>query len=105
MQSAEGAVAVLIEFELIERARGGDESAFNQVLQAYRTAVSASSDILCFRSVTPRQRSINYLDTIGHITFPSGNNLARKAVIHQQTSRTVTFPLHFACNCYNIPVR
>ncbi len=33
------AVAVLIEFELIERARSGDESAFNQVLQAYRKRI------------------------------------------------------------------
>jgi len=32
-------VAVLIEFELIERARSGDESAFNQVLQAYRKRI------------------------------------------------------------------
>ena len=32
-------MAVLIEFELIERARGGDESAFNQVLQAYRKRI------------------------------------------------------------------
>ena len=39
MQSAERAVAVLIEFELIERARSGDESAFNQVLQAYRKRI------------------------------------------------------------------
>jgi len=30
---------VLIEFELIERARSGDESAFNQVLQAYRKRI------------------------------------------------------------------
>ena len=39
MQSAERAVAMLIEFELIERARSGDESAFNQVLQAYRKRI------------------------------------------------------------------
>ncbi len=39
MQSAVRAVAVLIEFELIERARSGDESAFNQVLQAYRKRI------------------------------------------------------------------
>src|ERR1700675_2299985 len=39
MQSAERAVAVLIEFEVIERARSGDESAFNQVLQAYRKRI------------------------------------------------------------------
>jgi len=32
-------VAVLIEFEVIERARSGDESAFNQVLQAYRKRI------------------------------------------------------------------
>src|SRR5260370_15615662 len=39
MQSAERAVAVLIEFELIERARSGDDNAFNQVLQAYRKRI------------------------------------------------------------------
>jgi len=39
MQSAERAVVVLIEFEVIERARSGDESAFNQVLQAYRKRI------------------------------------------------------------------
>src|SRR6202030_3435768 len=39
MQSAERAVAVLIEFEVIERARSGDESAFNEVLQAYRKRI------------------------------------------------------------------
>jgi RNA polymerase sigma-70 factor (ECF subfamily) len=39
MGSAERAAAVLIEFELIERARSGDESAFNQVLQAYRKRI------------------------------------------------------------------
>src|SRR5246127_1575327 len=39
MQSAERAVAVLIEYEVIERARSGDESAFNQVLQAYRKRI------------------------------------------------------------------
>jgi RNA polymerase sigma-70 factor, ECF subfamily len=39
MQLAERAVAMLIEFELIERARSGDESAFNQVLQAYRKRI------------------------------------------------------------------
>lgn len=39
MQSAERAVAMLIDFELIERARSGDESAFNQVLQAYRKRI------------------------------------------------------------------
>lgn len=39
MQSAERTVAVLIEFEVIERARSGDESAFNQVLQAYRKRI------------------------------------------------------------------
>jgi RNA polymerase sigma-70 factor (ECF subfamily) len=39
MQSAARAVAMLIEFELIERARSGDESAFNQVLQAYRKRI------------------------------------------------------------------
>jgi RNA polymerase sigma-70 factor (ECF subfamily) len=39
MQSAERAVAVLIEFEVIERAKSGDESAFNQVLQAYRKRI------------------------------------------------------------------
>ena len=30
---------MLIEFEVIERARSGDESAFNQVLQAYRKRI------------------------------------------------------------------
>ena len=30
---------MLIEFELIERAKSGDESAFNQVLQAYRKRI------------------------------------------------------------------
>src|SRR6266849_6877909 len=39
MQSAVRAVAVLIEFELIERARSGDDNAFNQVLQAYRKRI------------------------------------------------------------------
>jgi RNA polymerase sigma-70 factor (ECF subfamily) len=39
MESAEWAVAVLIEFELIERARSGDDNAFNQVLQAYRKRI------------------------------------------------------------------
>ena len=32
-------MAVLIEFDLIERARSGDESAFNQVLRAYRKRI------------------------------------------------------------------
>ena len=32
-------MAVLIEFELIERARNGDEGAFNQVLQTYRKRI------------------------------------------------------------------
>jgi RNA polymerase sigma-70 factor (ECF subfamily) len=31
--------AMLVEFELIERARGGDEVAFNQVVQAYRKRI------------------------------------------------------------------
>jgi RNA polymerase sigma-70 factor (ECF subfamily) len=39
MQSAGRAVAVLIEFGLIERARSGDDNAFNQVLQAYRKRI------------------------------------------------------------------
>src|SRR6478752_1085308 len=30
---------MLVEFELIERARGGDEGAFNQVVQAYRKRI------------------------------------------------------------------
>jgi RNA polymerase sigma-70 factor (ECF subfamily) len=30
---------MLVEFELIERARGGDESAFNQVVQVYRKRI------------------------------------------------------------------
>jgi RNA polymerase sigma-70 factor, ECF subfamily len=32
-------VAMLVEFELIERARNGDEAAFNQVVQAYRKRI------------------------------------------------------------------
>src|ERR1700693_372319 len=39
MQSAERAAAGLIEFELIERAKSGDESAFNQILHAYRKRI------------------------------------------------------------------
>jgi RNA polymerase sigma-70 factor (ECF subfamily) len=35
----ETVVAMLVEFELIERARGGDEVAFNQVVQAYRKRI------------------------------------------------------------------
>src|SRR5882762_11149704 len=30
---------MLVEFELIERARGGDDGAFNQVVQAYRKRI------------------------------------------------------------------
>src|SRR5947208_9270977 len=30
---------MLVEFELIERARGGDDSAFNQVVQVYRKRI------------------------------------------------------------------
>src|SRR5512137_112014 len=30
---------MLVDFELIERARGGDDSAFNQVVQAYRKRI------------------------------------------------------------------
>ena len=30
---------MLVEFELLERARGGDEAAFNQVVQAYRKRI------------------------------------------------------------------
>lgn len=33
------AVAMLVEFELIERARSGDAGAFNQVVQAYRKRI------------------------------------------------------------------
>jgi RNA polymerase sigma-70 factor (ECF subfamily) len=33
------AVAMLIEFELIEKARSGDDGAFNQVVQAYRKRI------------------------------------------------------------------
>jgi len=33
------AVAMLVEFELIERARNGDAGAFNQVVQAYRKRI------------------------------------------------------------------
>lgn len=33
------AVSMLVEFELIERARSGDEGAFNQVVQAYRKRI------------------------------------------------------------------
>src|SRR5215467_13263836 len=33
------AVAVLIEFGLIERARDGDEGAFNEILRAYRKRI------------------------------------------------------------------
>jgi RNA polymerase sigma-70 factor, ECF subfamily len=33
------AVAMLVDFELIERARGGDESAFSKVVQAYRKRI------------------------------------------------------------------
>jgi RNA polymerase sigma-70 factor (ECF subfamily) len=32
-------VAVLIDFELVERARGGDDSAFNQLVQVYRKRI------------------------------------------------------------------
>ena len=34
-----GLVAMLVDFELIERARSGDDSAFNQVVQAYRKRI------------------------------------------------------------------
>ncbi|HEV1287709.1 MAG TPA: helix-turn-helix domain-containing protein, partial [Bryobacteraceae bacterium] len=30
---------MLVEFELIERARSGDDSAFNQIVQAYRKRI------------------------------------------------------------------
>ena len=33
------AVAMLVDFELIERARSGDDGAFNQVVQAYRKRI------------------------------------------------------------------
>ena len=33
------AVRMLVEFELIERARSGDDAAFNQVIQAYRKRI------------------------------------------------------------------
>jgi RNA polymerase sigma-70 factor (ECF subfamily) len=33
------AAAMLVDFELIERARSGDDSAFNQVVQAYRKRI------------------------------------------------------------------
>src|ERR1700742_42272 len=33
------AVAMLVDFELIERARGGDDDAFSQVVQAYRKRI------------------------------------------------------------------
>src|SRR6476659_5593929 len=33
------AYAMLVEFELIERARGGDDTAFNRVIQAYRKRI------------------------------------------------------------------
>src|ERR1700745_1344501 len=33
------AVAMLVSFELIERARSGDDGAFNQVVQAYRKRI------------------------------------------------------------------
>ena len=33
------AVAMLVDFELIERARGGDEGAFSKVVQAYRKRI------------------------------------------------------------------
>jgi len=34
-----GLVAMLVDFELIERARSGDDGAFNQVVQAYRKRI------------------------------------------------------------------
>jgi RNA polymerase sigma-70 factor (ECF subfamily) len=34
-----GRVAMLVDFELIERARSGDDGAFNQVVQAYRKRI------------------------------------------------------------------
>jgi RNA polymerase sigma-70 factor (ECF subfamily) len=39
LSAAERAVAMLVDFDLIERARSGDDGAFNQIVQSYRKRI------------------------------------------------------------------
>jgi RNA polymerase sigma-70 factor (ECF subfamily) len=39
LSAAQRAVAMLVDFELIERARSGDDGAFNQIVQSYRKRI------------------------------------------------------------------